>query len=63
MTAVDAVAPPDFVLNSSLGRSEGNLHDNIVQQILNADHFRLCGVKKQLILIHSPKCRKELKII
>ena len=40
VTAVDAVAPPDFVLNSSLGRSEGNLHDNIVQQILNADHSR-----------------------
>ncbi|XP_075242790.1 peroxisomal acyl-coenzyme A oxidase 3-like [Convolutriloba macropyga] len=34
ISAVDAVAPPDFVLNSSLGRSDGAVHDNIVQQIL-----------------------------
>ena len=26
---VDAIAPPDFVLNSVLGRSDGNIYENI----------------------------------
>ena len=34
--AVDAIAPPDFILNSSIGQSEGELHENVLQDLFAA---------------------------
>ena len=31
--AVDAIAPPDFILNSTIGQSEGELHENVLQDM------------------------------
>ncbi|KAL0894261.1 hypothetical protein ABMA27_014264 [Loxostege sticticalis] len=36
VSVVDALAPTDFVLNSVLGRSDGNLYQNIEQALFNA---------------------------
>ncbi|RWS04177.1 Peroxisomal acyl-coenzyme A oxidase 3-like protein [Dinothrombium tinctorium] len=36
VSLVDVIAPPDFILNSSLGKADGNIYHNIFESILKS---------------------------